>query len=209
MKQMQETKDFGLLPLLDVYVAEIPEVLTPCEVYPNERAQEINSCKHERVKREKQFVWQLLGHSVERSFGKKLEEFGLFRTENGKWESDGFFFSLSHSNGIAAVAVSSKPVGVDVELFDVKKMLRLSTKMLTQSEKQEASAFSDEDFPQFLIEKWTQKESFFKIKGEGAFLPWEIAPCNVKSIMLEQYGRKYCLSVASEYVEQLRVNFLN
>ena len=57
------------MPVVDVYLAPLPEDAPLGEVECPERAKEIASVTNEKVKREKYFVWQLLLYALERSFG--------------------------------------------------------------------------------------------------------------------------------------------
>ena len=85
------------------------------EVYPPQRAEEIEKTGSEKVRQEKLAVWKLLFVAIERKFGYKPEELKFSKTENGKWICDKLWFSLSHSHGASAVIVSDKPCGIDVE----------------------------------------------------------------------------------------------
>lgn len=66
-------------------------------------------------------------------------------------------FSLSHSGNCAAAAISSSPVGIDIEAM----------RPAPESVARRLSARDDRDF--FRI--WTLKESFVKMTGEGLVLP--------------------------------------
>ena len=71
-----------------------------------------------------------------------------------------FHFNTSHSKDIIAVAVSSAPVGVDVEILrDVN--LKIAERRFTETEK--AFVKTNEDF--FYV--WTRKEAYLKKTGQG------------------------------------------
>ena len=69
------------------------------------------------------------------------------------------YFSLSHSKGVCAVAVSDQPIGIDVELCRKKYNDHLVERSLSEKEK---IAF-DGDFTRF----WCRKESIAKLTGKG------------------------------------------
>lgn len=81
--------------------------------------------------------------------------------ENGKpsFSDHSLFFSLSHSRGVCAVAVSDHPVGVDVELCRDKYSQHLIERSLSENEKR----IFDDDFTRL----WCRKESIAKMSGKG------------------------------------------
>ncbi|MCQ2409803.1 MAG: hypothetical protein MJ068_04595 [Clostridia bacterium] len=86
--------------------------------------------------------------------------------ENGKkprLDTDMVEFNLSHSSGVCVVAMSSAPVGIDIEKIrdiDYNKFNFIK-------------ADSREDF----FEKWTERESYLKYTGKGlSDLRCEIPP---------------------------------
>lgn len=68
-------------------------------------------------------------------------------------------FSLSHSKGVCAVAVSDQPVGVDVEVIKDSYNPHLIERSLTEQEKD----VFDGDFTRI----WCRKEAVAKMTGEG------------------------------------------
>ena len=73
--------------------------------------------------------------------------------------SNRVFFSLSHSRGVCAAALSDRPVGVDVERCRPFFRPKLVEKSLSEEEK----AVFDGDFTRI----WCRKESVAKLTGEG------------------------------------------
>lgn len=200
-------KLFQSMPILDVYVAEILSNIQMRPLYPKERQDEVCACTCERVKREKYCAWRLLEYALERSLGKKLRDMEITKTENGKWVSPHVEFSLSHSHNAVCVAVSRKSVGVDIELLQSKiNTERFCERILTD---REAEIYEKQTSGQleFLLTKWSQKESLFKLSGEKSFSPKEqdTQKGNVVSKTLTVAGEDYILSVASETPERLRV----
>lgn len=82
------------------------------------------------------------------------------RTENGKpyIEGNPLFFSIAHSGERAVIALSDKPVGVDMEIF--KKRTRESL-IKRYSERERAEICTEEDF----LRHWTAREAYIKLYG--------------------------------------------
>lgn len=195
-------------PFLDVYVSLIPEKPDFSPVIPPERQREIESCANDRVKAEKYAVWRLLEKGVSRSLGLSLSELGIKKRRDGKWVSGRAEFSLSHSHGAVAVAVSSAPCGVDVEnasefrrrWSDGAKLRSLARRISTARELE-----SVEDSDSFLS-LWTKKEAIFKLSGKGGFLPHKIdtfkTRCETRLIAIPC---EYSLSVCGDCLGKLRL----
>lgn len=200
-------KLFQSMPVLDVYIAQIPADIIVGEVSPKPRRDEISACSCERVKREKYCAWKLLEYGLQRSLGKKLADMEITKSENGKWTSPHVEFSLSHSHDAVCVAISRKPVGVDIELMQSKiNTERFCERILNDGETEEYQRLTDGKL-EFLLEKWSQKESLFKLSGEKCFIPKEHDTQTGRMISrtLTVAGQKYILSVASDTPERLRV----
>ena len=85
--------------------------------------------------------------------------------DNGKPNLSGLglFFSLSHSGGYAACALSDRPVGLDLELRSPVRELLLRRFSPAERDYIRSSA----DPPAAFTELWTRKESYGKATGEG------------------------------------------
>ena len=206
VKKCTQTDDlrsmFHNMPIVDLYVTKIPDEVTLSPVYPIARTQEIDNCKNDRVKREKYCAWRLLEYALRRSFGLCLSKMPLKKGDDGKWVADDCFFSLSHCDGVVAVAVSRKPVGVDVEKI-TDKMEKIKTKFLTEKELCQYVEQTDKSL--YLAEKWTQKESIFKQHGGKAFLPDKIETSEYKThtARLKDFDG-YVFSVAADEIKLVR-----
>lgn len=198
---------FHSFPVLDVYVAEIPQDTPLSEVYPPARDEEIKACGSQKVQREKYYAWKLLEYAAERTFGKKLKKIEFSKTENGKWECKDFTFSLSHSKNAVAVALSRKPVGVDIELAAPVKE-GVAEKILSANERAEYNALTKEEREDYLLRKWTQKESIFKCGNQSRFVPALTETQNepLRTEQVELAGEAYLLSVASENIQRFRLH---
>ena len=156
-----------------VYTAKIPTDLTVKTVYPPQKNLEISSCLSQKVKEEKFFAWCVLEFAIKNTFGFDLKTLNFSKQENGKWICDKCHFSISHSHGVVAVAVSNIPVGVDLELFEPAKSGCIE-KYLTLSELNHLEQLSSDKKWEFLLAVWSKKESVYKKQGLGAFIPSKI-----------------------------------
>ncbi len=198
---------FRNMPIVDVYVARIPEGVRIGSVYPKERDTEIRAVSNERVKREKYFVWKLLEYGLDRSLGFKIKKLSLRKNEHGKWECDSCKISLSHSGSAVAVSISRAPVGVDIELLGSQHSEKLADKILTDAEKEVFLSASERDRKELLVKFWSLKEAIFK-KGDAPF----IEPSRIETVGESALSKKITvadeeliLSVATDTPERIRI----
>ena len=100
---------------------------------------------------------------------KKLAQpFEILKTENGKpyIEGNPLYFSLSHSCDRGLVAISDKPVGVDIEIF--KDKLRKSV-IERFSAREQAEIENERDF----LIHWTAREAYVKLYGLTIAKMWK------------------------------------
>ena len=180
-----------------------PSVLKNGEISHPIRAAEISAVRNVTVKKNKLFVWKLLEYAYSDFFGKKFCDDCVVKGNDGKWKSaDGsFFFSLSHTDDICAVAIGFVPCGVDVEGFDRKRFGQpLAKKILCESEYEEYERLTCDEGQIFCAQKWTQKESAFKKNGGELFVPRNIRcsdfVCVTKTLLLED--RQFFLSLCAQ-----------
>lgn len=78
-------------------------------------------------------------------------------------------FNLSHSGGIAAVAVTgTAPVGIDIEkVRAIDDHEDISKRFFSPDEQMRISALPSSQRPRAFFEYWTRKESMIKATGEG------------------------------------------
>lgn len=168
------------------------------EIYPPLRRKIIDGTENEKLKKQRTQVWALLKTAVENSLGLKFETLNFSLAGNGKWSADKFFFSLSHTEGFVAVAVSSAPTGIDVE-----DRLRFSGE---RKEKLLKRIAADGEEDKDVCALWTQKESIFKCGRDGIFKPKEIKAENYP-VTTFTAGR-YMLSVCGEEIKRANYYFV-
>jgi len=188
------------MPFINVYVAHIPFSYKGDKISNKARAKEIDGCKNAEVREEKKSVWKLLEYGLEHSLG--IDASKLRRAEKGGWCCAECCISLSHSGDLVAVAVSRKPVGIDVEKIDGRRLSDAAAeKILTATENPVYLSLSGSARNEYLVGKWTQKESLFKRSEEKVFSPSSIdtpeALVRTRRVRSES-GDEYFLTVASD-----------
>ena len=195
------------IPLVNAYFAKIPEGGIGEPLCCSARWEHICAIGNEQVKREKYFVWKLLEYALERSFGAKAEKLSFGVTDGGRWYTDGYEFSLSHSGDMLAVAVSREKVGIDVELLRTPASDKMADRILTDSEAAEYSALGDDERDRYLIGKWSAKEAVFKSLHEDTFHPAmiEVSSDSLKSGEINLGNDTYLWSVATNTPDVIRI----
>ena len=162
-----------------------------------ERQREIDGCTNEKVKAQKAAVWRLLEFAMKRTFGIELRETDIRREQSGKWVCSQCWFSLSHTDRYAAVAVSRAPVGVDIEEENGRPFAALLGRIATPKE-QERGVPDERSF----LKLWTAKESLFKRAGKEAFAPSETETSGESVLSSFLPHEKLVLSVAAEQAQE-------
>lgn len=112
----------------------------------------------------------------------------LKRTELGKpyIEGEPVHFNLSHSGGVAVLAVSDGPVGVDVEpMRDIRPEVIKRYMGIELSE------------PEERLWAWLRRESYGKMTGEGFFVKEPYAVCHYRPYVISAADEEYYVCVCS------------
>lgn len=99
---------------------------------------------------------------------KKLDgPFKILKTGNGKpfIEGNPVHFSLSHSGEKGIIAVSDKPVGIDLEIFRDRIRNNIIKRF---SEREQAEILDERDF----LAHWTAREAYVKLYGHTLAKTW-------------------------------------
>lgn len=173
-------------PILNVYLAAIPEDAVGIILHSEERMRELRSTKNEALRKARTYDWAVLEYALSRSFGCDPEKIRFRKNRFGKWSCDGYFFSLAHTEGAVAVAVSNGPVGIDLEDEEIflEKYGAQEEKLLR---KLGASAENTDFLP-----LWLKKESNFKAYGSGTFRPARVDPAGAQLFRCEELPRLRC-----------------
>lgn len=157
-----------------VYIAKMPEeVGNASEIYPEFRKEYIESAKHCEVRRSRFYVWRLLEAALRKSLGIDIKNLA-FSVDSGRWSTPECNFSLSHGGGYIAVALSSEPVGVDIEPISERRSERFAERILSEEELKEYKNTPTDMRKDYLISAWTKKEAIFKSLNKDAFIPQKI-----------------------------------
>ena len=202
----EKEKQFNHSPFVDVYIAQIPNDKELKTVYPPSRQDEILSVSNEKVRREKYFVWKLLEYALDRTFGKKITDINFIKMDCGKWCCDVCEFSISHSHNAVCVAISTSPVGVDIEKIQTPKV-DVSRKILSPTQLVEYASYNADDKVKFLINAWTKKESLFK-KQNARLLTREQNNTQEDYVFQKTVfvaNEPYSLSVATDISDNIKI----
>lgn len=202
-----EKKDAEQCRFFDAYVAELPECDVGAPLESALRQQKIDATVHPVLKRQRYYVWRLLEYALAQSLGLSARGLSFVLTESGKWVAPGVCFSLSHSGNALAVAVSRETVGIDIEKIAPPRSESFPARILNETEYKTYLLTEESEKNAYLIGKWTEKESVFKLGGYASFSPKDIPtdPCVYsESITVKQ--ENYRLSVASLPKSAVRIH---
>ncbi len=156
----------------------------------------IASCTSKALKIVRTYDWFVLSYAAKRSLGIEIDALD-FTVKHGKWYANGFEFSLSHTDGALAVAVSNSPCGVDIEnenRFDAYADLDgLIDRAFDRRERETIGRDTDG-----LTVAWTAKEAIFKSRGDKAFVPQKICSldADIKTVRHGGYVITVCAQKA-------------
>lgn len=183
-----------------VFLSECDYNAPPISLIPEARHREVAAVNNQRLRCEKQGVWQLLTLALGR-LGSSIEDIKPYKSESGKWCSDKLCFSLSHSNSLLGVAISKEPLGIDIEnVGDFARRYSDAAHLSGFLDKIRAKGEADTPTVQNLISLWTAKESVYKMRGTGVFSPASINTLefNITAIKWQSEGQEYHISLCTQ-----------
>ena len=185
--------------IITVYVAALPESCGRRPLYPRERECEVASTGNPVLRHERRSVWRLLEYAVKSNTGMGMEDLN-FELHGSRWSCNEIAFSLSHGGGAIAVAVATRPVGVDIEEISGERQEGLARRFFTERELSEYLASAEESRDEAFLHIWTAKEAVFKSREEEKFVPAKIdtADHDVYTRTVSLGGRDYAVSAFSE-----------
>jgi len=184
--------------------------MKPDTVYPPERDKLISETPGSESRLERYAVWKLLETAINQSFHYRMEDI-CFWNNKGKWSCDKLCFSLSHTRGVVAVAVSNAPCGVDIESVERFERRYSSPDVLRQF--QNKLCADDEMLslanPMELIELWTKKECLYKCYGTKEYFTRKISTSiyssTTETIFLPD---KYVISFCGDALKSAQIHIL-
>ncbi len=166
---------------MKIYVRKIDELQDrPEELLEDIRRGKINACKRESKKHELIAAGHLLREALS-DYGYALPEGPLEFVYNcyGKpyLQENPLYFSLSHSGDCVLCAVSEEEIGADIEKIEPVSE-GIARKILTESETLEWESLPKTEDAEmlrtdWLIQKWTEKESIAKLLGGGLHIRFQ------------------------------------
>lgn len=189
--------------MTQVFIVDVSVLSEDIDLYKNY----ISEYRYEKVKKLNIVKQQLLGIGAELLLAKYLGRKPCYRIdEMGKPYGEAVEFNFSHSGNIAVCAVSSCPVGADVEKIRNVNMDIAKNKF----SKKEYNAIINSQNPQdTFFEYWVKKESYVKALGMGLRIPLD--KINVDEVNDWQFythhfdGYKLCVC-SKEEVEFIEKN---
>lgn len=186
------------MPIINIYIGAV-EDFADTDQLPEYAIKSLDKNKNNRSVTEKKAGYGLL-HYATRHMNIDADTKECFLSKTGKPLHNDFCFSVSHKSGLAAVAVSSEPLGIDVELCDNEKRTdRLKQKIFHKNE-----TFGN------TLAIWTLKEAAFKFSEKDEFFtPSSIdtSKLNSKTVKFTWHCKKFILSVVADNLSQ--INFYN
>ena len=179
---------------LKVYVSALPSVYEGKALYPKERQNYVENIKKPKQKQEAHYAWCLLKYAFSKEFDVDFNDINFKTSSNGKWSCDVCDFSISHTDGAVAVAISNQSVGIDIEKIKALSSDSFAARTLTQDELAEYCALSESAKKDYLIKKWTQKEAIFKSLNHPSFVPSKI-----DTLSYNVFSKKIVLNCNVEY----------
>ena len=178
---------------------------------PESRNEAVEKVTNPGLARLKRSSWNLLSFAVKELFSKEMSQIRFCVSGDGKWTCDEFCFSLSHTDSLVSVALSSFECGVDIEKNEASRFSgSLAERILTHSEYQHYKTLENEASGNYAARLWTQKESIFKIHGKGAFCPRNIDTSLhfTKTVQITFDKSVFYLSVAADRNFSAEYHFL-
>ncbi len=172
---------------------------------PDERKESVKQAKREEIAKKRLYTGAFLQYVLSSETGIPVEKLHYSYNEWGKPELNiedfdgerekGLLpcFNLSHSGNYAIVAVSSCPVGIDIE-HKRQKGLSLAKRCFCQEEYEDIMSLATEEArEQRFLEYWTMKEAYIKCSGEGLHIPLNSFLINrgENGISFVEKGQKY------------------
>ena len=122
----------------------------------------------------------------------------LYNEYGAPYLQDGPYFSISHCKAGIAVAVSDKPIGIDIEAVREPKE-GLVCKTMNEAECDTIMEDTAKDWA--FIRLWTQKEAYLKMKGTGIISDLKMVLVDVQDAEFRSYDNKehqYVVTIAEK-----------
>lgn len=115
-----------------------------------------------------------------------------------------FHFNISHTKNLIAVAISGKPIGIDVEQIK-KTEIRVAKRFFKDNEVAYIMTKDDRQDKRF-YEIWTKKEAYIKFIGKGFSIPlksFDVLGIKLASRIITFERDGYIVSVCSDEAKKM------
>ena len=189
-----------------VYIAAVDDV-SVAPVWPDARQAQLDATKNEAHRKARYAAWRLLEYALWDGLGLHLRQLQL-TVKEGKWTCSQCFFSISHSGGVVAVAVSTEPVGVDIESVRQPRA-DLAQKICSPREMEQLLRLPPRERDRYLLHSWCKKESMFKYGDAPVFHPRELIPGDMTAAQtLSVQGQPYAWAITCREAEAAQVQIV-
>ncbi|MCF0184439.1 MAG: 4'-phosphopantetheinyl transferase superfamily protein [Bacteroidaceae bacterium] len=147
--------------LIDTHIDAL-DVEGAMSLLSEQRREKVREIRHEGTRRQSVAAYLLLCKAL------GMEKPVFTFTETGKpllRDHPEVHFSMSHCRGAVAVAVSDRPVGIDIE--SVRERLDASLVRYTMNDDEVREIEGAEHRETAFMRLWTRKEALVKMTGEG------------------------------------------
>ena len=195
------------------------------KILPTERLEQLNRLRNEKKAQKYLLSSVFLQYVLSDTLGILPQEISYIYGECGKPEllynenytGKKIDFNLSHSGKYAVLAVSDKPVGIDVEHLK-KDRIAVAKRFFCKEEYEKIVNAPVSIKDTLFLEYWTMKEAYVKRTGQGLYTPLDsfeinrgedgISSVNQEEIYFATFfleKEMYCVSVCSEKKEELTI----
>jgi 4'-phosphopantetheinyl transferase len=139
---------------------------------------------------------KLIRMLISENLGLSIDEIILKNDKFGKpylSGSDGFYFNISHSGEFVVCAISSKPVGIDVEQV-LPIDFSIAKNYFSPVEYNDLMMQNDSKKLHYFYDLWTLKESYLKARGCGITVPLDSFTFRISGSDFQKTGipDEYC-----------------
>lgn len=182
---------------IKIYVGAVAD-FSQNDKLPDYALKSLEKLKIENRIKEKRAGYGLLDYAFKQS-NLDADVTKCFLNETGKPMHKDFYFSISHSSEIVAIAISSAPLGIDIEpCGNEKRTDRLKEKIIHKNEKCGNT-----------LALWTVKEAIFKFSGKDkTFIPSSIntTKFNSKTFRFFWENKEFIMSVVADDLSEVNFN---
>ena len=109
---------------------------------------------------------------------------------------DGRYLSISHTKDLACIAISSQPVGIDLEYYQ-EKIIRIAPRFLHKEESLDLNKNIDKHY---LTQIWTAKEALYKVfRKKGIQFNTQILVDSIEANSKESIGSVFFSNRVNKY----------